>query len=129
MSADHVAGATPHGPIWSASPAAALWFAAKPIETLIRAHDAGLAAALKFVYAGNRSLLLNHELASLMGYSVVIMSMMMRSNYDFSKARKNPYAKRLKNQVTIRLAADTIRYFKCLAAQTRASQLAILESP
>lgn len=43
---------------------------------------------------------------------------MMRSNYDFSKARKNPYAKRLKKQVTIRLEADTIRYFKRLASQT-----------
>jgi uncharacterized protein (DUF4415 family) len=27
----------------------------------------------------------------------------MRSEYDFSKSRKNPYANRLKRQVTIRL--------------------------
>lgn len=27
----------------------------------------------------------------------------MRKHYDFSKARKNPYAKRLKRSVTIRL--------------------------
>jgi hypothetical protein len=27
----------------------------------------------------------------------------MRSEYDFSKSRKNPYAKRLKREVTIRL--------------------------
>jgi uncharacterized protein (DUF4415 family) len=43
---------------------------------------------------------------------------MMRSKYDFSNARKNPYAKRLKQQVTIRLETDTIRYFKRLAVQT-----------
>ena len=42
----------------------------------------------------------------------------MRSNYDFSKARKNPYVKRLKKQITIRLDSDTIAYFKSLAAQT-----------
>ena len=45
----------------------------------------------------------------------------MRSNYDFSKARKNPYAKQLKKQITIRLDWETIRYFKSLAAQTGVS--------
>ncbi len=39
----------------------------------------------------------------------------MRKNYDFSKARPNPYAKRLKKQVTIRLDEETIVYFKRLA--------------
>ncbi len=39
----------------------------------------------------------------------------MRKNYDFSKARRNPYAKRLKKQVTIRLDRDTIAYFKELS--------------
>lgn len=39
----------------------------------------------------------------------------MRKSYDFSKARPNPYAKRLKKQVTIRLDEDTINYFKSLA--------------
>ncbi len=34
---------------------------ATPIETLIRAHDAGLAAGLKFVYAGNRPGSLGHR--------------------------------------------------------------------
>lgn len=43
----------------------------------------------------------------------------MRKNYDFSGARKNPYAKRLKKQVTIRLDEDTITYFKALAAETQ----------
>ena len=32
--------------------------------------------------------------------------------YDFSGARKNPYAKKLKKQITINLDADTIDYFK-----------------
>ena len=42
----------------------------------------------------------------------------MRDNYDFSKARKNPYANRLKKQVTIRLDEATIQYFKMLAEET-----------
>ena len=37
---------------------------------------------------------------------------------DFSKARRNPYAKRLKRQVTIRLDEQTIQYFKSLALDT-----------
>ena len=36
----------------------------------------------------------------------------MKSRYDFSKGLKNPYAKRLKKQVTIRLDEATIGYFK-----------------
>ena len=36
----------------------------------------------------------------------------MRDEYDFSKASKNPFAKRLKKQVTINLDNDTIDYFK-----------------
>jgi len=42
----------------------------------------------------------------------------MRKEYDFSKARRNPYAKRLKRQVTIRLDAATVGYFKELAEET-----------
>jgi predicted DNA binding CopG/RHH family protein len=42
----------------------------------------------------------------------------MRSEYDFSKARRNPYAKRLKERVTIRLDAPTVGYFKQLAEET-----------
>lgn len=42
----------------------------------------------------------------------------MRKNYDFSKGKKNPYAKRLKKQVTIRLDEKTIEYFKSLADET-----------
>ncbi|MBT8461058.1 MAG: BrnA antitoxin family protein [Gemmatimonadetes bacterium] len=42
----------------------------------------------------------------------------MRQEYDFSKARRNPYAKRLKKRVTIRLDEPTISYFKDLAEET-----------
>lgn len=42
----------------------------------------------------------------------------MLDNYDFSNARKNPYAKKLKKQVTINLDNDTIDYFKSLSEQT-----------
>ena len=42
----------------------------------------------------------------------------MKKHYDFSKARRNPYAKRLKRQVTIRLDQETIAYFKGLADDT-----------
>ena len=41
----------------------------------------------------------------------------MRKEYDFSKARKNPYAKRLKKQITIRLDDPTIGYFKNLSEE------------
>ncbi len=42
----------------------------------------------------------------------------IREEYDFSNARPNPYTKRLKKQVTIRLDLDTIDYFKSQAEQT-----------
>lgn len=41
----------------------------------------------------------------------------MRRQYDFSKARRNPYASRLKQSVTIRLDAAAVAYFKNLAAE------------
>ena len=41
----------------------------------------------------------------------------MRKRYDFSKARRNPYARRLKKQVTIRLDEDTLEYFRTLAKE------------
>ncbi|HUF73325.1 MAG TPA: BrnA antitoxin family protein [Gammaproteobacteria bacterium] len=44
----------------------------------------------------------------------------MRKEYDFSKlkSRKNPYAARLKRQVTIRMGDDVISYFKDMAEET-----------
>ena len=41
----------------------------------------------------------------------------MRKSYDFSKAKRNPYARRLKKQVTIRLDQETIQYFKGLSEE------------
>ena len=43
---------------------------------------------------------------------------MMREEYDFSNARKNPYAKKLKKQITINIDAATVDYFKALATET-----------
>ena len=44
----------------------------------------------------------------------------MRKAYDFPnmKGRRNPYAKGLKKQVTLRLGVDVIDYFKALAEET-----------
>ncbi len=42
----------------------------------------------------------------------------MRKEYDFSQARRNPCAARLKRQVTIRLDEQTIKYFKGLSQET-----------
>ena len=44
----------------------------------------------------------------------------MKKEYNFAamKGRKNPYAKGLKKQVTLRLGIDVIEYFKNLAAET-----------
>jgi uncharacterized protein (DUF4415 family) len=44
----------------------------------------------------------------------------MRKEYDFDKmkGRRNPYAKHLKKQVTIRIGVDVIDYFKNLAEET-----------
>ncbi len=43
----------------------------------------------------------------------------MREHYDFSKMKgeKNPYIKRLKQPITIRLEKTTITYFKSLAGE------------
>ncbi len=44
----------------------------------------------------------------------------MRKEYNFDKmkGRKNPYAKNLKQQVTMRIGVDIIEYFKNLAEET-----------
>jgi len=36
----------------------------------------------------------------------------MKDEYDFSAARKNPYAKKLKKQITINIDENIIEYFK-----------------
>nr|DAJ34938.1 MAG TPA: antitoxin [Caudoviricetes sp.] len=40
----------------------------------------------------------------------------MREEYDFSKARKNPYAKKLKQQITINLDTEVIDFFKQMSS-------------
>jgi uncharacterized protein (DUF4415 family) len=44
----------------------------------------------------------------------------LRTEYDVAELhpRKNPYAKKLKQQVTINLNVDTVAYFKALSDQT-----------
>lgn len=44
----------------------------------------------------------------------------MRREYDFASmpSRKNPYAARLKKQVTIRLGEDVLGYFKAMAQES-----------
>jgi len=41
----------------------------------------------------------------------------MKSRYDFSTSVRNPYLRKAKKQLTIRLDEDTIKYFKTLAEQ------------
>lgn len=41
----------------------------------------------------------------------------MRKEYDFSEARKNPYASQLKKQITIRLDEEAIDYFKSISEE------------
>jgi len=44
----------------------------------------------------------------------------MKKEYDLSKMkkRKNPFAKQLKKQVTIRIGVDIIDYFKNMSEET-----------
>ncbi|MCR5566696.1 MAG: BrnA antitoxin family protein [Clostridiales bacterium] len=42
----------------------------------------------------------------------------MKKEYDFSNARKNPYADKAKQQITINLIRSTVQYFKDLAEKT-----------
>lgn len=44
----------------------------------------------------------------------------MKNEYDLSKmkSRRNPYANRLKKQLTIRMGVDIIEYFKSMSKQT-----------
>lgn len=42
----------------------------------------------------------------------------MKENYDFSKGIKNPYAKQLKQQITININSEVIQYFKTQAEVT-----------
>jgi len=39
----------------------------------------------------------------------------MREEYDFSRSKRNPYAAKLKRQITIRIDEDSINYFKTIS--------------
>ena len=41
----------------------------------------------------------------------------MRDSYDFTEAQRNPYAKRVKKQVTIRIDEPTLEYFRDLSSE------------
>jgi len=42
----------------------------------------------------------------------------MRKHYDFSQAKPNPYAKRLKKEIKIQLDERTVQYFETLSEET-----------
>jgi len=42
----------------------------------------------------------------------------MRKEYDFTKAKPNPYIKKLRKQISIRIDLDTIDFFKRQALET-----------
>ena len=50
----------------------------------------------------------------------------MRKHYDFTMARKNPYAAQLKKQITIRLDEDSIGYFKSISEQVGIPYLSLI---
>ena len=52
----------------------------------------------------------------------------MRKEYDFSDSVKNPYAKRVKKQISIRIEIDTIDYFKSVAQETGISYQNLINS-
>ena len=42
----------------------------------------------------------------------------MREEYDFTNAKPNPYIKKLRKQISIRIDIDTINFFKKQADET-----------
>ena len=42
----------------------------------------------------------------------------MRNEYNFSNAKLNPYVKKLRKQISIRIDIDTINFFKKKATET-----------
>ena len=42
----------------------------------------------------------------------------MRKEYNFANARQNPYVKKMRKQISIRIDIDTINYFKSKAEET-----------
>ena len=52
----------------------------------------------------------------------------MKKEYDLStmKARKNPYAAKLKKPVTLRLSDDVLNYFKAMANESGVSYQSLI---
>ena len=50
----------------------------------------------------------------------------MKDNYDFSQSVKNPYAEKLKRQITIRLEEEVAEYFQGLAEETGIAYQALI---
>lgn len=42
----------------------------------------------------------------------------MKKEYDFSGGKKNPYASKLKKQITINLNEEVLTYFKAMSDET-----------
>ena len=42
----------------------------------------------------------------------------MKSTYDFSKSVQNPYLRKPRKQITIRLDEDTVEYFRSLSEES-----------
>ena len=40
----------------------------------------------------------------------------MKEEYNFSKSKKNPYSKKLKQQITINIDSDVVDFFKQMSA-------------
>ncbi len=51
----------------------------------------------------------------------------MRNVYDFSNSVKNPYAKRLKKTITLRIDEETIAYFKAIAENKGVSYQSLMD--
>jgi predicted DNA binding CopG/RHH family protein len=54
----------------------------------------------------------------------------MRKEYDFSKmkGRKNPFVKKLKKQITIRIGTDALQYFKDMSVETGIPYQTLIDS-
>lgn len=50
----------------------------------------------------------------------------MKDDYDFSQSVKNPYIKKLRQQVTIRVEPEVVDYFQQLAEETGISYQSLI---
>jgi hypothetical protein len=48
---------------------------------------------------------------------IVSGGLVMRKSYDFSVSRRNPYCRKLKKVISIRIDLDTIEFFKKMAEE------------